>query len=105
MVLITSWLSYLSPVLVGGVAGLLYGYSFLLQQRRAFGGDHSLSGRLSKVGFFLFRIVILFYAVKYLLRSELIPSILGIIVFMVIFWLIILRVKVFPYEWNWPNRG
>ena len=67
-------------------------------------GD-TIMGRLSRIGFFIIRMLILFGMAKYLLRSELIPSILGIILFVVIFWLVILRVKVFNHDWIWPTRN
>ena len=102
--MIISWLIYLSPIAVCIVSGLLYGYSFLLQQQSWVSGGYSLRGRLVQISFFISRIVILFGMAKYLLRSEVIPSILGVIVFIALFWLVILRVKVSYNERNWHRR-
>ena len=103
--MITNWLVYFAPIGVGLVAGLLYGVLFLLQQSPWFDTMRSRVGRTSRLVFFVMRIVILFYTARYLLRSELIPSILGAMVFIVVFWLLILSVKVFFHEWIWPVRN
>ncbi len=103
--MIISWIVYLSPIALCTIAGLLYGYSFLLQQQSWVSGGYTLRGRLVQISFFIARIVILFGTAKYLLRSELIPSILGIVVFIALFWQVILRVKVSHNERNWHRRN
>ena len=102
--MIISWIIYLSPSAVCVVSGLLYGYSFLLQQQNWVSGGYSFRGRMVQISFFISRIIILLGTGKYLLRSEVIPSILGVVVFVALFWLVILRAKVSHNERNWHRR-
>ena len=103
--MIISWLIYLSPIAVCVVSGLLYGYSFLLQQQSWVSGGYTLRGRIVSVSFFVARLVILLGTMKYLLRSEVIPSILGAVVFIALFWQVILRAKVSHNERNRHRRN
>lgn len=102
--MIGAWFSYYSPILVAAIAGLLYGYSFLLQHHSWMRGGYTLRGRVISVSFFVARFTILLGAIKYLLRSALIPSILGVVLFIAIFWLVIMRVKVTNHERHWDTR-
>ncbi len=102
---IMNWIEYFAPIGVGLVAGLLYGVLFLLQQSSWVDAMRYRVGRMSRLVFFIMRVVILFYTARYLLRSELIPSILGAMVFIVVFWLEILIVKGFLHEWIRPVRN
>ena len=97
--MIINWLGYFAPIGVGLVAGLIYSGLFLLQQSTWVGDMRSRVGMMSRLLFFIMRIAILLYIARYLLRSELIPSILGAMVFIIVFWLVILSVKVFLHEW------
>jgi len=80
---------YYLPLIVAPIAGIVYGYSFAIQQRSIF-----LSGVAQKslICFFI-RILILAFVIPYLLQSPAIPSILGIILFAIMFWVIILTTK------------
>ncbi len=86
------------PVLVGAGAGIAYGCSFVLQQKPIFFARIKPPQRIQQIGFFLARILILFCAGQYLLRSAMIPSILGSIAFFSMFWLVILVVRAQTYE-------
>ena len=103
--MIISWSIYLLPIVVSAISGLLYGYSFLLQQQSWLSSGYTLRGRIVQVSFFIARILILFGMAKYLLRSEVIPSILGVIVFIVLFWQVVLGAKGSPNERNWHRRN
>ncbi len=89
---------HIVPVLIGAVAGIAYGCSFILQQRTIFFTHIKPTQRIQQIGFFLARILILFCAGHYLLRSAMIPSILGSIAFFSMFWLVILVVRAQTYE-------
>ena len=93
MITLSQTLSSILPILVGISAGLCYGGSFILQQKNLLFDSKNLLDRLPQLVFFLIRIGILFYAGSYLLRSALIPSILGSIAFFGMFWLVILMTR------------
>ena len=82
------------PVAIGIGAGLIYGYSFVMQQRSIFFHEHKSYANV----FLMARIIIISLLGSYLLRSPLIPSILGLVGFIVIFWTIILIQKASLYE-------
>jgi hypothetical protein len=89
---------HIVPVLIGAVAGIAYGCFFVLQQRTIFFARIHPTQRTQQIGFFLARILILLCAGRYLLRSAMIPSILGTIAFFSMFWLVILVIRAQTYE-------
>lgn len=82
---------------IGGIAGLLYGGSFLLQHKEIV-QTIPRNSRAQTIAFFICRIGILFFLGKYLLRAALIVSIMTLISFFGMFWLTILYVKAKSYE-------
>jgi hypothetical protein len=68
------------------LAGLVYGYSFVLQQRSVFLKPNSARA----ITFFIIRLLTGIAMGSYLLQSPMIPSILGLLTFTIIFWAIIL---------------
>ncbi len=87
-------LSSIVPMLIGIGAGILYGYSFVIQQRSMF----FQSNQTRAASFFIVRILIMSFVGSYLLRSPVIPSILGVLGFVVIFWSVLLIKKANLYE-------
>lgn len=85
-------------VLISACAGIVYGCSFVLQQRGILSTSALQPSRLQQIGFFLARILILGVTGQYLLRSPMIPSILGSITFFSMFWLVLLAVRTQTYE-------
>ncbi len=83
---------------MGGGAGILYGYSFILQHKGIAFGISAQNNWKHSVAFFFMRVGILFFIGRYLLQTPLIPSILGSIGFFSMFWLIILQVKAKSHE-------
>ena len=90
--------AYIVPVLIGIGAGLAYGCFFALQQKTIFFANIKSTQRFQQIGFFLARILLLIGAGYYLLRSSMIPSILGSIAFFSMFWLVILVLRAQTYE-------
>ncbi len=88
----------LQILFISASAGLVYGCSFVLQQRSIFNPTHAAAQRIKQIGFFLTRIVVLCFTGRYLLRSTIIPSILGAITFFSMFWVILLAVRAYAYE-------
>ena len=87
-------IAFILPVITGIIAGLLYGYSFVLQQRSIFFQANSTRA----ISFFIARIMIALVTGSYLLQSPQIPSILGLLGFTIIFWAILLTTKAKLYE-------
>ena len=85
-------------VLISACAGIVYGCSFVLQQRGILSTSTLAPSRLQQFVFFLARILTLVLTGYYLLRSPMIPSILGSITFFSMFWLVILAVRTRAYE-------
>lgn len=83
---------------ISACAGLVYGCSFVLQQRSIFNPTHATTHRIKHISFFLARILVLCFTGRYLLRSAVIPSILGAITFFSMFWVILLAVRAYAYE-------
>lgn len=92
-------MSFNSFTLIGvtALAGLLYGFIFLLQQKNLFSSS-AYSNRLQQIGYFILRLVLLVFIGHYLLRSAFIPSILGTITFFGMFWLMVIMIKARIYE-------
>ncbi len=86
-----------APIFVGLISGIAYGSSFLLQHRGIFSAT-PLRNTVRRIGFFGARIAIIFLAGQYLLRSALIPSILGSMAFFSMFWIMVLTVRAHLYE-------
>lgn len=91
-------INLLQSFFISAFAGIVYGCSFVLQQRSIFSATNASIHRLQQIGFFLARIIVLCLTGQYLLRSTLIPSILGSITFFSMFWLVILAVRAQTYE-------
>ena len=89
---------YLMPATLCGLAGLLYGCSFVLQQKSIFLSQNAGTQRLKQLGYFGIRLLILGYTGYYLLRLDLLPSILGLVLFLSMFWLIILMARARIHE-------
>jgi len=82
-------LNHFIPLLVGISSGLIYGYSFVLQQRSIF--FHA--NKMRAISLFALRILLLCMVGSYLLRSPVIPSILVAVGFAIFFWSVILMQK------------
>ncbi len=88
----------ITPLIIGACSGILYGCSFLFQQRGIFFAQTTSRSRIQQLVFFLVRILILIGTGHYLLRSAVIPSILSSIAFFGMFWFVIIVVKAQLYE-------
>jgi hypothetical protein len=88
---------YAVPILVGCSTGFAYGLSFIWQHKGLF-GIKAIQNRAQMIAFFFIRIGLLLYAGNYMLQAPLIPSILGSMGFLIVFWLIIMQVKANLYE-------
>ena len=85
------------PVFISSILGFIYGCTFLLQHKKTlFAKTHNT--RAHGIAFFIIRIGILFGVGNYLLRTPLIPSIISIISFFAVFWVIIFQAKAKVYE-------
>jgi len=85
--------------IIGLIAGLLYGLSFVLFQRRVFSSDHTSNIKKYSHLFLVLRILVLMLFGFYLLHSPQIASILVMVLsFVIAFWLVILNKKFFLYE-------
>jgi hypothetical protein len=93
-----NFLMHHAPIVMSACAGLIYGCSFVLQQRGFLFKNGVATHPAEQALFFLLRIFILFSIGRYLLRSAGIPSILGTLTFFSMFWLVILLVKAHKYE-------
>lgn len=94
----------IAPLVTGCILGLVYGYSFVLQQRSIFFKNNS---RIPLKSFLFFPLRIIFFILiwYYLLRSPVLHSILMMSVCMVIFWLVILNKKTQLYEQRTTSRN
>lgn len=90
-------LEHVAPIFIGLISGLAYGSSFFLQHKGIFSATTS-QNKVGQIGFFCIRIAIIFLAGQYVLRSALIPSILGSMAFFSMFWIVILTIKAQLYE-------
>lgn len=88
----------ITPLIIGACGGMVYGCSFLFQQRGIFFADNSRRSHMQQLIFFLVRMIILISIGQYLLRSAIIPSILSSIAFFGMFWFVIIVVKAQLYE-------
>lgn len=91
-------MEYVQVVLICLSAGLVYGCSFVLQQRSIFSPTHGITNHMKPIAFFLVRILALCCTGYYLLRTPTFLSILGSITFFVMFWLVLLVVRAQSYE-------
>lgn len=89
-----TYTAFILPVITGIIAGLFYGYSFVLQQRSIF----FYANQTRATAFFIARVIIMVIAGSYLLQSPKIPSILGLLGFTIVFWAILLTTKAKLYE-------
>ncbi len=83
----------IAPIFLSACAGIVYGCSFVLQQRGILFAHSKNVHPAQQFAFFLTRICILLVTGHYLLRSPMIPSILSTIAFFSMFWLIILVIR------------
>jgi hypothetical protein len=86
-------------LIVGLIAGIIYGSSFVLQQRGFLISKAVPINEATRLLLFVTRIAILAICFYYLLRSPVIPSILFGIAFVAIFWtIIVVTIKARSYE-------
>ena len=90
--------SIITPIASGIFLGLIYGYSFVAQQRSIFFPEVLAFLVFHHSSFFPLRIIFFVLTWYYLLRSPILHSILMMIICMVIFWLVILNTKTQLYE-------
>jgi hypothetical protein len=81
------------PLLVSCIAGGVYGILFLLQHRQLVFQQSIVINKAQSFAFFLARILALWVLGAYLLRRELIVSILATVGFISTFWLVLLLLK------------
>ena len=92
-----SFLILIWSIFVGCMAGAVYSCSFILQHKGLF-GIKTTQNTAHSIAFFIIRLGIILLVGKYLLQAPVLPSILGLIGFLSVFWLIILQIKAKSYE-------
>lgn len=86
-------LELIASVIIGSIAGIVYGLSFVAQQKRVFSSPANQSKiNTQALLFFLLRVLLLSIAGYYLLRLSSNQIILNILIsFVISFWLTILK--------------